>query len=126
MNEQEHVRELWEAALDETEVAWCRGGCGALDYRSHAAGVASATTVHLSWAPDDRVSLHRALYVLGWIVAVPNGGAGLRPQQRSLLAFDWATEQMRTGDVPVPRPVLEARPGPAEQSPEVIGEVGLD
>lgn len=121
MTEAEDVSALWAGVLSDNEVGWCRA-CDEVSRQSHLAGTATAATVHLSWVPDDRVNIHRALWLIGWIMTKRQETGSMTQQQRSLLAFDWATAAMREGGLAVPQQVLDARAGIAGIVEDLVGE----
>jgi hypothetical protein len=104
----------WEDALDRLDAAWCDGsGCMLGSVEQHQRGFVSYNppTVHLSAAPDedDREALHAALTKIGEAVAWQVWPEMDGPQ-RGIVAFDFATDQMRAHKVSVPKTITERRP----------------
>ena len=104
--------DVWEAALADSDVGWCRGpGCpSGASAEQHRRGFRTATLVHLAAAPDpeDREATHRALRLVGRVQAGREAGDAPTREQ-ALAGFDAATEWMRAGGLSVPRPVLDRR-----------------
>jgi len=117
MTEQDERAEVWRAITEDANVVWCNGrGCASGSFVQHEGGFASATKVHLASPPDpeDRVAFHRAVELVGRVVA--GRTAGSTPRERSVDAFDFATEAMRERKISVPRALLSDRPSP--EAPE--------
>ena len=104
----------WEDALDRLDVAWCEGrGCIQGGADQHAAGFVSYNppTVHLTPEPDeaDREAFHAALRRIGeasaWTV-----WPTMDARERAIVAFEFATDEMRHHKLSVPKAITEGRP----------------